>query len=170
MSENTVPPVSLANLFRDLDYLAGIGDSQKYCFVHRTYINNGLFSSIYRAFYAESQDTNGISIMENICIDATQQYERYKNNKTFGKPLLDRIVRARHGLNRCKNTYTSLQKGTTASNIEIRILTLDNIIPEQRKIDEGIIHKKEEDEEKKIDNEDKEEVKEEINATPNPQG
>lgn len=136
------PPVSLVKLYGDLEFLGGIGDNQKYCFGKKTYINNGWIATFWRAIEGESQDINGIATMESICTDAGEHYNHYKNSITFGPKLLDSIVKARHGLGKCVATYRTLQKLTTATNIEIRaIFLLDNIIPEERKLSEGIIHK-----------------------------
>lgn len=128
--------------------MAGIGDNQKYCFKKRTYTNNDWIATFYRAFEGESQDISGITFMESICTDAAEHYETYKSHNIFGQKLLDSIVKARHGLSKCSDTYVSLQKLTTASNIKIRaIFLLDNIIPKERKIAEGIIHDRKEDNE-----------------------
>lgn len=137
------PTVSLAKLYADLEFLGGIGDKQKYSFVDRKYINTDWVAIIYRHYINESQDVNGILNMENICTDAVEQYNSYKNDRVFGPKLLDTIVKARHGLSKCATTYKTLQRLTTASNIEIKaIFLLDNIIPEHRKELEGITHKK----------------------------
>lgn len=137
------PPISLTKLYNDLEFLGGIGDNQKYSFGERKYTNNDYFATVFRAFRSESQDVNGILNMENICTDAIEQYKVYIDHKVFGKKLLDSIIKARHGLSRCVTTYRTLQRLTTATNIETRaIFLLDNIIPEDRKISEGIIHKK----------------------------
>lgn len=136
------PTVSLAKLYADLEFLGGIGDKQKYSFVDRKYINTDWAAIIYRHYINESQDINGILNMENIATDAVEQYNSYKSDRIFGPKLLDTIVKARHGLSKCAATYKTLQRLTTASNIEIKaIFLLDNIIPENRKIAEGIIHK-----------------------------
>jgi len=136
------PTISLSKLYGDLDFLAGIGDNQKYSFIERKYINNDLFAILFRHYRNESQDINGITNIETICTDAVEQFNFYKDNKIFGPKLLDSIIKARHGLNKCANTYKTLQRLTTASNIEIKgIFLLDNIIPDERKISEGIIHK-----------------------------
>ena len=136
----TVPPVSLSTLYTDLDFLAGISDKQKYCFGGRYYTDPGWIGLLFRLKDNEKQDVNGISKMELICKDAAEQWETYKNNRLFGPTLMNKVIAARHGLQRCVNTYESLQKITTASNIKNRaILLLDNIIPHDRKLREGII-------------------------------
>jgi hypothetical protein len=137
------PSVALAKLYVDLEYLGGISNNQKYCFGKRTYINNGWIATVYRLIENESQDVNGLSTMESIVTDAGEQYNHYKDDKTFGPKLLDSIVKARHGVFKCATTYRTLQKLTTASNIEVMIVfVLDNIIPDERKLSEGLDFKK----------------------------
>lgn len=137
---STVPPVSLANLYNDLDFLAGIRDKQKYSFGKRFYTNLDWIGVAYRIRDGEKQDVNGISIMEQICVNASQQWDSYRNNHIFGPELLNKMVAARHGLKRCVDTYESEQKTVSASSIKNRaILLLDNAIPLQRKIKEGIV-------------------------------
>lgn len=148
---SSVPPVSLSTLYIDLDFLAGINDKQKYCFGGRYYTDPGWIGTFFRLRDNEKQDVNGIAKMESICKDAAEQYETYKCNKIFGPTLLNKIIAARHGLERCVNTYQSNQKVVTASNITNRaILLLDNIIPHERKIKEGIIQPENEEDEKVI--------------------
>lgn len=139
---STKPTVSLSKLYTDLEFLGCIGDNQKYSFVDRKYINNDWLAIIFRHYKQESQDINGIMNMQSIATDAVEQYKANEANVVFGPKLLDSIVKARHGLSKCVATYRTLQRLTTASNIEINaIFLLDNIIPEDRKIEEGIIHK-----------------------------
>lgn len=147
----SVAPVSLTNLFTDLDFLAGIQDKQKYCFAKRYYVTLNWLGAIFRIIDSEAQDINGIAVMESICSNAAEQWVTYKSNRTFGPTLLNKIVAARHGLNRCAITYESLQKNVTASNIRSRaILTLDNTIPYERKLKEGIILENEENKDEEI--------------------
>lgn len=137
---STIPPVSLSKLYTDLDFLAGISDKQKYCFGSRYYTDLSWMGIMYRIKDNEKQDVNGISKMELICKDAAEQWETYKNHKIFGYTLLTKIITARHGLQRCVETYESQQRPVTSSNVKNRaILLLDNIIPYDRKIKEGII-------------------------------
>lgn len=136
----TTPPVSLLNLYVQLDYLAGIKDRQKYNFTDKTYVNDDWIGFIWRKWGGDNQDIYGISIMANICENAAQQYLVYKENNVFGKELLDKMISARHGLERCRVTYDTKQKTNTVSNIKNKaILVLDNAIPYERKIEEGII-------------------------------
>lgn len=137
---STTPPVSLQNLYVELDYLAGIRDRQKYNFTDRTYVNDDWIGFLWRKWGGENQDIYGISVMENICKNAAEQFIQYKNDEVFGNELLDKMVSARHGLERCRVTYESKQKTNTVSNIKNRgILVLDNAIPIERKLKEGII-------------------------------
>ena len=152
-----VPTVSLSNLYTDLDFLAGIQDGQKYCFGKRFYVSMDWVGSLLRTIHNESQSVNGISIMENICTNAAQQYDSYCNNKIFGPTLLKKIIAARHGLSRVVRTYQSIQQNVTASNILNRaILILDNTIPIHIKIKEGIILE---------ENKNSEEIKTEYNSS-----
>lgn len=136
---SSVAPVSLQNLYVDLDYLSGIGNNQKYNFIDRTYINDDWIGYLWRKLGGENQDIYGISIMENICKNAAEQWENYKDNTKFNSILLDKMVAARQGLDRCKSTYEQRHKTSTAGNINNRaIMVLDSAIPLERKIEEGI--------------------------------
>lgn len=137
---SNAPPVSLKKLYDDLDFLSGIKDRQKYCFSKRYYTNLSWLDYVWRKLDGENQDVNGIAAMETICMDAGQQFETYHKHPIFGIQLLDKMVSARHGLQRCSNTYDSLQRTVTASSIKNRgILLLDNTIPYDRKVREGIV-------------------------------
>lgn len=136
----SVPPISLKNLYDDLDFLGGIKDKQKYSFSKRYYSGLGWADYFWRRIDGENQDINGIAAMESICTNASQQWDVYKNHDVFGSQLLDKMVSARHGLQRCVNTHDSLQKTVSSSSIKNRsILLLDNAIPYERKVREGII-------------------------------
>lgn len=162
----SVAPISLTNLFTDLDFLAGIQDKQKYCFAKRYYVTLNWLGAIFRILDSEAQDINGIATMEAICTNASEQWTTYKNNKTFGPTLLNKIVAARHGLNKCALTYESLQKNVTASNIRSRaILTLDNTIPYERKIKEGIVLENDENNEILYQSNSKEQGRSRLNST-----
>jgi hypothetical protein len=135
----TTAPISLQNLFLDLDYLAGIKDRQKYNFTSRSYVNDDWVGFFWRKMEGETQDIHGISAMENITKNAAEQWITYKKHNTFGPELLDKMVDARHGLERARVTYADKQKTNTASNIKIRaIQVLDNAIPESKKLEVGI--------------------------------
>lgn len=137
---SSVPPISLQNLYVDLDYLSGIHDNQKYNFSGRYYSNDDWLGYVLRKFGGESQDVYGIACMENICKNAAEQWDTYKDNKIFNSTLLNKIVAARHGLERCRKTYETKQKTHTSTSITNRaILILDSAIPYDRKISEGII-------------------------------
>ena len=137
---SAVPPVSLKNLYDDLDFLGGIKDKQKYSFSKRYYSGLGWSDYFWRRLDGENQDVNGIYAMESICINSVQQWDTYHNHQVFGIQLLDKMVIARHGLQRCVNTHDSLQKTVSSSSIKNRaILLLDNAIPYDRKVKEGII-------------------------------
>lgn len=89
------------------------------------------------------QSVNGLATMKSIVKNAGEQYEQYSDHKYFGATLLDKIVGARHGLERIAKTYDNVGKNVDASNIRnTAILALDNIIPEDRKISEGICKKR----------------------------
>lgn len=138
--DSAIPPESLLNLILNLEFLGGISNNQKYCFVTKQYVPNKWYFAVWRTFLGESQETNGISMMERICRDATQQWERYKNDKYFSNMLLDAIVKARHGLQKCHDNYISLQKAQTATSIRFSVIgPLDKLIPEDRKYTEGIL-------------------------------
>lgn len=137
---SNAPPISLKKLYNDLDFLGGIKDKQKYCFVGRCYVGLGWDGTFWRSWYRESQDIIGISAMESICMDACQQWDTYINHRVFGNQLLDKMVAARHGLQRCADTYYSIQKTIVCDEIKNRaILLLDNTIPYDRKVREGIV-------------------------------
>lgn len=137
---STTASISLQNLYLDLDYLAGINDRQKYNFGTRSYVNDDWFGVFWRKFEGENQDIHGIALMENITKNAAEQWETYKTHRVFGIELLDKMVSARHGLERARKTYSDKQKTNTASNIKIRAINvLDNAIPQERKLSEGII-------------------------------
>lgn len=140
--DSVIPPESLINLIMNLEFLGGISNNQKYCFVTKQYVPNIWYYSIWRSFLGESQETNGIATMERICRDASEQWNVYRNNNNFRELLLDAIVKSRHGLQRCHDNYLSLQKTQTATSIRLKSIgPLDNLIPEERKITEGIISK-----------------------------
>lgn len=137
---STTAPISLQNLFLDLDYLAGINDRQKYCFSSRTYINDDWVGTLWRKWGGENQDIYGIAMMDNIAKNAAEQYVSYEKHRVFGPELLDKMVAARHGLERARKTYAEKQKTNTASNIKIRAINvIDNAIPESRRLSEGIL-------------------------------
>lgn len=139
MSSN-IPPESLNNLILNLEYLGGISNNQKYCFITKTYVPNTWYYGLWRGIMGESQEINGHSTMERYCRDASQQWEIYKNNEDFSDLLLDAIVKARHGIQRCHDNYQTLQKSQIATSIRISVLgPLDKIIPKSRKDEEGII-------------------------------
>lgn len=139
MSEQ-VPNTALSSLYDDLDFLGGIMDNQKYCFGKRYYVGLDWYGIFLRMRDSESQDINGSFIMGNICTNTAQQWDVYKDHPVFGKILLDKIIKARHGLARVIKTYKSIQKNVTASSIENKaIIILDNLIPHHIKINEGIL-------------------------------
>lgn len=41
--DSIIPPESLTNLIKNLEYLGGIPDEHKYCFTTRTYVTNSWF-------------------------------------------------------------------------------------------------------------------------------
>lgn len=141
MSEdNAIPPVALKKLLLDLDFLAKIPANHKYCFTTRQYVPNTWYFGFYRRFLGEKQEINGNSSMDEICRDTVEQWKRYKNHSKFRNMILDEIVSARQGVQRCRDNYSTLQKTQLAKEIDILIIgPFDNIIPEQRKYDEGII-------------------------------
>lgn len=137
---SSVPPVSLQNLYVELDFLAGIHDNQKYNFSGKYYVNNDWMGFLWRKLDGENQDVYGVACMENICKNAAEQWDTYRDNRIFNVTLLNKIVAARHGLERCRKTYESKQKTHTSSSITNRaILILDGAIPQERKLTEGII-------------------------------
>lgn len=141
--ENAIPPVALKKLLLDLDFLSRIPPNHKYCFTTREYVPNDWYYGLFRRFLGEKQAINGISSMRDICNDATQQWDHYKNNSKFNDALLDGIVGARQGIKHCHDNYKTLQKDQLAMEIAIDIIRpLDSLIPEDRKTKEGIISKK----------------------------
>lgn len=144
MSSSYVPTESLQNLFTDLDFLSLAMDGQKPCFKGRYYTNaDSWIGSLFRMKDGEIQSVNGLATMKSIVKNAGEQYGQYSNHKYFGSTLLEKIVGARHGLERIAKTYDNVGKNVDASNIRnTAILALDNIIPEDRKISEGICKKR----------------------------
>lgn len=164
---STVPPVSLQNLYNDLDFLAGIKDKQKYSFNKRYYTNLDMMGWVWRKLDGENQEINGISTMESICTNAAQQWDTYKNKKPFGAMLLDKIVAARYGLDRVVKTYDSLQNTVYSSNIRNRgIIILDGVIPEERKIKEGFIPPPYHEDDDEEDHDSKQRRKSVVGSTP----
>lgn len=142
MSSTVTAPVSLETLIKNLEFLGQISDNQKYCFITRQHVTNAWYHGLWRTILGESQDINGIAQMKEIAKDAVEQWDRYKEDEDFRDMLLDSIVRARHGLQKCHDNYQKLNKTQTATSIRVSAITpLDKLIPEQRKYDEGIISK-----------------------------
>lgn len=144
---HTVPTVHLDDLFGRLDFLALALPGQKPCFKGEYYIDKqSLYSPttwlgpIWRSIDGEKQDVTGNVEITKICTNAAQTYASYKDEDNFGPMLLDKIINARQGLARIAQTYDSIGKRVTASAIRNSgIFILDNIIPHERKILEGIV-------------------------------
>jgi hypothetical protein len=134
-----IPPESLQNLFNDLDFLSASSVNQKPCFKNRFYVNNDLFGYILRKIDGENQCVNGNSSINSICRNASETYMAIKDNKCFSETLMLKIIEARKGIERIRNTYKNLNHITTVSSINNSLFILDNIIPQDRKIKEGFL-------------------------------
>tara|TARA_Y100001970_G_scaffold291389_1_gene428354 strand:- start:367 stop:930 length:564 start_codon:yes stop_codon:yes gene_type:complete len=139
-SSSVVPTVHLQNLFNDLDFLGSAKEDEKPCFRDRSYMNkHSWIGTIHRTLNNESQSDVGNGTIYTICLNASQTYDSYKNNKNFGDILLDKIVKARIGLERIARTYESICKSAIARELRNNsILILDSIIPEDRKQKEDL--------------------------------
>lgn len=137
----SVPSVHLKDLIKDLDFLAAAKRGEKPNFKSHTYSDaSSYFTSVSRAIAGECQVTLGNARIQSICTNASQTYTRYKDDKTYGPLLMDKIVAARTGLVKIKQTYNDIGKESVARDIETDgIFTLDLIIPESRKFKEDII-------------------------------
>ena len=137
---SSIPSESLQKLFNDLDFLSASLTNQKPCFKNRFYVDSDSWIGYFwRRIDGENQANSGNSEINSICRNASENYESYKNNKFFGIILLNKIVEARKGLDRIRNTYKKLNQISTVSSINNNILILDNVIPIDRKITEGFL-------------------------------
>lgn len=87
----------------------------------------------------ENQGVNGINMMISICRDASEQWILYKDNDNFNYQLMDAIIKARKGVQRCHDNYQNQGHPNFSTAIRVSVLApFDKLIPDHIKVEEGI--------------------------------
>lgn len=136
----SIPPESLSALFVELDFLAASMPNQKPCFKKKYYVAaDSWMGYMWRRLDGEEQPISGNNKISSICRNASELFPSYGTNKFFGDIFLTKIVEARKGLVRIRDTYKALRDISTESSVNTSILILDGLIPIERKIIEGFL-------------------------------
>lgn len=125
MAVNLSIPISLANLFKDVNFLSMAPDGCKPCFKRKCYVRNDFVGWAIRRYDGENF-TSTITKIENVCKSICESLVNYKNTQLY--PLiLEKMILLRNGI---KNIMRSYENNYEAlSSIQNAILTLDLNIP-----------------------------------------